>query len=58
MKDGLLTKREVADFLSISLRTVDRMIADQQITPIRIRGQVRFDPKEIQAIIERKGTKD
>lgn len=40
---GLLTKEGLALALKVSLRTVDRMLADGEITPIRLRGTlVRF----------------
>jgi excisionase family DNA binding protein len=37
-----LTRRELAEALSISLRTVDEMVANGEVPVVRIRGAVRF----------------
>jgi excisionase family DNA binding protein len=48
--EGLLTRAELAAALKISPRTVDRMIADQEITPIRLRGKlIRFHLPDVVA---------
>lgn len=40
---GLLTKEELAAALKVGLRTVERMLAEGEITPVRLRGRlVRF----------------
>ena len=40
---GLLTREELAQALKVSVRTVDRMLADGEISPVRVRGVlVRF----------------
>jgi excisionase family DNA binding protein len=40
---GLLTREELATALKVSLRTVDRMLAEGEIMPVRLRGKlVRF----------------
>ncbi len=41
--DKLLTRTELAEALKVSVRTVDRMLSDAEITPVRLRGTlVRF----------------
>lgn len=41
--DRFLTRAELALALKVSLRTVDMMLADGDITPVRLRGKlVRF----------------
>jgi excisionase family DNA binding protein len=41
----LLTRDELAEALKVSLRTVDRMLAEGEITAVRMRGTlVRFYP--------------
>jgi excisionase family DNA binding protein len=41
--DVLLTRERLAEALDVSLRTVDLMLADGEITPMRLRGKlVRF----------------
>jgi len=48
--EGLLTRHELARALNVSLRTVDQMIADHEITPIRLRGKlVRFHLPDVLA---------
>jgi len=43
LTSGLLTRTELAQVLQLSLRTVDRMVADEEITAVRLRGRlVRF----------------
>ncbi|MHB1425655.1 MAG: helix-turn-helix domain-containing protein [Gemmataceae bacterium] len=47
--DRLLTKRQAATLLAVSVRTLDRMRSTGEIQAVRVRGAVRFQP----AIIER-----
>ncbi|HSU54589.1 MAG TPA: excisionase family DNA-binding protein [Candidatus Dormibacteraeota bacterium] len=43
VSETLLTRAALARALNVSLRTVDQMIADHEITPIRLGGKlVRF----------------
>ncbi len=38
----LVTRRGLALALGVSLRTVERMLHDEEIEPVRLRGSVRF----------------
>jgi excisionase family DNA binding protein len=49
----LLTKPEVADWLRVSVGTLDRLVAQGAITSMTIRGQVRFCPDEISRFLKR-----
>lgn len=49
----LLTKKQVADWLSISLRTVDAMIASGELRPFHIRGVRRFATTDVLSYLER-----
>ena len=49
----LLTKREVADLFRVSIRTVDRLVAQGSIAALIIGGQVRFCPDEISRFLKR-----
>ncbi len=40
----LVDRRDLADILSASVPTIDRMIRDGQIPVIRMRGKTLFDP--------------
>lgn len=48
----LLTKREAADRLRVSLRTIDRYLADGTLTPVRLSSRAtRIMSSDIQALI-------
>ena len=38
----LLTPEEAADFLSVSVRTIKRLVTEGNVQAIRIRGSMRF----------------
>jgi excisionase family DNA binding protein len=54
----LLTRAELALALKVSISTLDRMLADQEITPVRLRGKlVRFYlPDVMKELRSRAGT--
>ena len=41
-KGAVVTRRGLAAVLKVSVRTVDEMVAAEEITPLRVRGLVRF----------------
>ena len=45
--EQFLTRRGLAAVLKVSVRTVDEMVAAGEITPVRIRGLVRFCLAEV-----------
>jgi excisionase family DNA binding protein len=51
----LLTRKEVAELLRVSVRTVDRLTADGVLRPVRLRarGRVTFRSADVQALIGR-----
>ena len=52
-KDKLLTKKRAADRLSISTRTLDRMVTKRLIEKVFVGQSVRFRESDIDAIIAR-----
>jgi hypothetical protein len=48
----LLEPQKVADLLCLSAEDVKQLVATGQITPILIRGQLRFDSLDIDGLIE------
>jgi excisionase family DNA binding protein len=50
MKVLLISKREAAQTLSISVRGVERMIADGHLPAVRVRGAVRIPIEAIRKI--------
>lgn len=51
MTAAALTREEAAERLQVSLRTIDRRLADGTLTRRRFGGVVRIDPAEVEAII-------
>ena len=49
--EKLLRKREVAERLACSLRTVEREASVGRLTRIKVRGAVRFRESEVQKLI-------
>ncbi len=50
-QDRLLRKREVAERLACSLRTVEREANGGRLTRIKVRGGVRFRESQVQKMI-------
>jgi excisionase family DNA binding protein len=49
--ENLLKKKQVAELLACSLRTVDRLVAIGRLTRVKILGGIRFRQSEVQAIM-------
>ncbi len=47
----LLDKKAVARLLAVSVRTVETIVAEGGLTPIKVRGQLRFTPEGVDAYI-------
>ena len=43
--------------LRVSVRTVERMLHDGEITPVRLRGLVRFRMEDVMAALRNEGRK-
>ena len=52
MKQKLLSKKEVAECFSVSVRTVERLAARGKLTKVKIGGCTRFKLREVQAMME------
>ncbi len=52
MKQKLLSKKQVAECFSVSVRTVERLAARGKLTKVKIGGSVRFRIREVEAILE------
>ena len=50
--DKLLRKREVAELLACSERTVEREVQDGRLTRVEVRGGIRFRTSQVKAIID------
>ena len=49
----LLTPEEAADFMSVSVRTIKRLVTEGSVQAIRIRGSMRFRLEDLMTFIER-----
>jgi len=47
MKSSLLTTKQVAEELNVSMRTIERLLASREIPHVRIGHSVRYDLSEI-----------
>jgi excisionase family DNA binding protein len=54
----LYTRRETAEMLSLSLRTLDTLIATKQLRVVRVGRSVRVPLDAIRAILKRDHTTD
>ena len=53
-KQKLLRKKEVAEMLACSIRTIDRLVESGKLTRVKVLGAIRYKLEEVQALI-RKG---
>ncbi len=47
----LMTKKDVADALQVSTRTVERILRDGGLVPVPVRAQIRFRPQDVEAFV-------
>lgn len=50
---ALLTKKEVAQILGLQERSVNTLMTEGKLPYIKINRAVRFDPKDVEAFIQR-----
>ena len=48
----LMTPDEAAGFLSVSTRTLKRLVAEGELGAVKIRGSMRFKLEDLEAFIE------
>lgn len=54
--DSRWTPQQVADYLNVSKRTVERIIDKGELNPLWIGEQRRFDPEAVKAYVREHGT--
>ena len=55
MEKLLLTRKEAAEALSISVDTLDELRADEKIRSVNIGVRVYFSPDELKAFVTKEG---
>ncbi len=50
---ALMDKPIAAEYLSTSVRTIERMMADGELKPVKFRGEVRFRKVELDEFINK-----
>jgi predicted DNA-binding transcriptional regulator AlpA len=50
-QERLLRKKDVVKRLALSPRSVDRLVAGEQLTKVKLMGAVRFKESEVMALI-------
>lgn len=53
----LLSKRDVAAVLGCSTKTVDKLRKTRDLREVNIGGMIRFDPADLQDLINRRKTR-
>ena len=48
----LLTPKEAADFLSVSTRTIKRLVSEGSLPAVRVRNSMRFKLQDLELYIE------
>ena len=50
---GLFNRRQIADYIGVSERTISNMMRQRRIPVIKIGKTVRFDPLKVRKALER-----
>jgi excisionase family DNA binding protein len=53
----LLKKKDVAAILGCTVRTVDKLRKTRELREVNIGGLIRFDPQDLQDLINRRKTR-
>lgn len=47
----LLNVKELSEYLGVSVSSVRRLIRDQQVPVVRVRGTIRFNPAAVESVL-------
>lgn len=50
--ETLMTKEETANMLRVALRTIQNLVRDGKLKPVKIGSRVLFDPVDVRKFIE------
>ena len=51
--ESMLTKRDACELLSVSPKTIDRIVRDGDLPAYRVRGQMRYKASDIEEYLKR-----
>ena len=57
MNDEVMTKKEAAAFLKLSVGTIDRLMRERKIPFSKINGKVLFQKKDLLEVLEKRKVK-
>ena len=53
MQSGLFTRKQIADYIGVSERTISNMMRKRIIPVIKIGKSVRFDPSKVRKALDK-----
>ena len=53
MQSGLFTRKQIADYIGVSERTISNMMRQRRIPVIKIGKTVRFDPTKVRKALDK-----
>ena len=53
MQSGLFTRKQIADYIGVSERTISNMMRQRRIPVIKIGKSVRFDPSKVRKALDK-----
>ena len=52
-QSGLFNRKQIADYIGVSERTVSNMVRQRRIPVIKFGGSVRFDPIRVRSALDK-----
>ena len=52
-QSGLFNRKQIADYIGVSERTVSNMVRQRRIPVIKFGGSVRFDPVRVRSALDK-----
>ncbi len=53
VQSGLFNRKQIADYIGVSERTVSNMVRQRRIPVIKFGGSVRFDPIRVRSALDK-----
>lgn len=52
-QSGLFNRKQIADYIGVSERTISNMVRERRIPVMKFRGSVRFDPVRVRSTLDK-----